>query len=136
MKAIIDTYVYRSVNCRTEVDVIHESVNVNAESLAFKGYKEEKRRFVLIPENPSSAEEICRIFPLGKWTHTYYVDKRSMLGRSGPTRLHIYLDVEDGENSALIEFEDFTKSDYEYLYSLYKKLFPSSKVMTRQLPTA
>lgn len=131
MKTIINTYVYRNVNDRTEVvDVIHKSVNINAESLAFKGYKEEKGHFVLIPENPSSAEEICRIFPLGKWTHTYFVDKESMLKRSGPTRLYICLEVEDGENSALIEFEDFTESDYEYLYSLYRKLFPSSKVMT------
>ena len=125
MKAIIDTYVYGRIG----VDVIHESVNINVESLAFKGYKEERGRFILIPEDPSAAEEICRIFPLGKWTHTYFVEE-STLRRSGSTRLYICLEVEDDENSALIEFEDLTGPDYEYLYGLYKKMFPFSKVMT------
>ena len=94
MKAIIDAYVYGRIG----VDVIHESVNINVESLAFKGYKEERGRFILIPEDPSAAEEICRIFPLEKWTHTYFAEE-SMLRRSGPTRPYICLEVEDDENS-------------------------------------
>lgn len=115
-----------SLNGRSFISKINEKVKVDIKALNFKEefsvHKADVVCYWLVPQMPSSAGSLHKIFPTEEWEYTFYVPEAVLHACYRPL-LYLEISQKKGNDTIYLEFDDLTEEEYEYLRGFYCKLF-------------